>query len=98
MNLKKSFRKLKNKDKSNKGDKVEKLELLKQQGEMKIIQKRADMLRNTNLFVTDIKDDFLTESFFRRKDISKQKKEELKYLEDELKRYRDKAIVIFNDN
>ena len=75
MNLKKSFRKLKNKDKSNKGDKVEKLELLKQQGEMKIIQKRADMLRNTNLFVTDIKDDFLTESFFERKDISKYKKD-----------------------
>ena len=61
---------------------MEKVELLKQQEEMKIIQKRVDMLRNINLFVTDIKDDFLTESFFRRKDISKQKKEEL----DKLKR------------
>ena len=77
---------------------MEKVELLKQQEEMKIIQKRINILRNTNLFVTDIEDDFLTESFFRRKDISKQKKETLKYLEDELRRCRDKAIVIFNDN
>lgn len=77
---------------------MEKLELLKQQEEMKIIQKRVDMLRNTNLFVTDIKDNFLTESFFKRKDISKNKKEVLRQLEDELKRYRDKAIVIFHDN
>ena len=71
---------------------------LKQQEEMKIIQKRINMLRNINLFITDIKDDFLTESFFRRKDISKQKKEILKEFEDELRRCRDKAIVIFNDN
>ena len=61
---------------------------LKQQEEMKIIQKRVNILRNTNLFVTDIKDDFLTESFFERKDISRNKKEILKQLEDELKRYK----------
>ena len=61
---------------------------LKQQEEMKIIQKRIDALRNIKLFITDIKDDFLTESFFERKDISKYKKETLKQLEDELKRYR----------
>ena len=61
---------------------------LKQQEEMEIIQKRLNVLRNTNLFVTDIKDDFLTKSFFERKDISKNKKEILKQLEDELKRYR----------
>ena len=42
---------------------------LKQQEEMKIIQKRINMLRNINLFITDIKDDFLTKSFFERKDI-----------------------------
>ena len=46
---------------------------LKQQEEMEIIQKRVNVLRNTNLFVTDIKDDFLTKSFFERKDISKNK-------------------------
>ena len=63
---------------------------LKQQEEMKIIQKRIDMLRNTNLFVTDIKDDFLTKSFFERKDISKNKKEILKQL-DELKRYKKQS-------
>jgi hypothetical protein len=39
---------------------------LKQQEEMEIIQKRVNVLRNTNLFVTDIKDDFLTKSFFER--------------------------------
>mgnify|MGYP003526625650 CR=1 FL=1 len=44
---------------------------LKQQEEMKIIQKRIDTLRNVKLFITDIKDDFLTKSFFERKDISK---------------------------
>ena len=64
---------------------------LKQQEEMKIIQKRVNILRNTNLFVTDIKDDFLTESFFERKDISKNKKEILKQLEDELKRYKKQS-------
>lgn len=61
---------------------------LKQQEEMEIMQKRANVLRNHNLFTTDMKDDFLTESFFKRKDISKNKKEILKQLEDELKRYR----------
>ena len=64
---------------------------LKQQEEMKIIQKRIDMLRNINLFITDIKDDFLTKSFFERKDISKNKKEILKQLEDELKRYKKQS-------
>lgn len=64
---------------------------LKQQEEMKIIQKRVNILRNTNLFVTDIKDDFLTKSFFERKDISKNKKEILKQLEDELKRYKKQS-------
>jgi len=63
---------------------------LKQQEEMEIIQKRLNVLRNTNLFVTDIKDDFLTESFFERKDISKNKKEILKQL-DELKRYKKQS-------
>lgn len=61
---------------------------LKQQEEMKIIQKRINMLRNINLFITDIKDDFLTESFFERKDISKYKKETLRQLENELKKYK----------
>ena len=64
---------------------------LKQQEEMEIIQKRLNVLRNTNLFVTDIKDDFLTKSFFERKDISKNKKEILKQLEDELKRYKKQS-------
>jgi len=64
---------------------------LKQQEEMEIIQKRLNVLRNTNLFVTDIKDDFLTKSFFERKDISKNKKEILKRLEDELKRYKKQS-------
>ncbi len=64
---------------------------LKQQEEMEIIQKRVNVLRNTNLFVTDIKDDFLTKSFFERKDISKNKKEILKQLEDELKRYKKQS-------
>lgn len=64
---------------------------LKQQEEMKIIQKRIDTLRNVKLFITDIKDDFLTESFFERKDISKNKKEILKQLEDELKRYKKQS-------
>ncbi len=59
---------------------------LKQQEEMKAIQKRIDALRNAKLFITDIKDDFLTESFFERKDISKNKKETFKQLEDELKK------------
>ncbi len=63
---------------------------LKQQEEMEIIQKRLNVLRNTNLFVTDIKDDFLTKSFFERKDISKNKKEILKQL-DELKRYKKQS-------
>jgi hypothetical protein len=63
---------------------------LKQQEEMEIIQKRVNVLRNTNLFVTDIKDDFLTKSFFERKDISKNKKEILKQL-DELKRYKKQS-------
>jgi hypothetical protein len=58
---------------------------------MEIIQKRLNVLRNTNLFVTDIKDDFLTKSFFERKDISKNKKEILKQLEDELKRYKKQS-------
>lgn len=31
---------------------------LKQQEEMKTIQKRIDTLRNVKLFITDIKDDF----------------------------------------
>ena len=61
------------------------------QEEMEIIQKRVNVLRNTNLFVTDIKDDFLTKSFFERKDISKNKKEILKQLEDELKRYKKQS-------
>lgn len=64
---------------------------LKQQEEMKIIQKRINMLRNINLFITDIKDDFLTKSFFERKDISKYKKETLKQLEDELKKYKKQS-------
>ena len=64
---------------------------LKQQEEMEIIQKRLNVLRNTNLFATDIKDDFLTKSFFERKDISKNKKEILKRLEDELKRYKKQS-------
>lgn len=64
---------------------------LKQQEEMEIIQKRLNVLRNTNLFATDIKDDFLTKSFFERKDISKNKKEILKQLEDELKRYKKQS-------
>ena len=64
---------------------------LKQQEEMKKKKKRIDMLRNVNLFITDIKDDFLTESFFERKDISKNKKEILKQLEDELKRYKKQS-------
>ena len=64
---------------------------LKQQEEMKIIQKRIDTLRNVKLFITDIKDDFLTKSFFERKDISKNKKEILKQLEDELKRYKKQS-------
>ncbi len=63
---------------------------LKQQEEMEIIQKRLNVLRNTNLFATDIKDDFLTKSFFERKDISKNKKEILKQL-DELKRYKKQS-------
>ena len=63
---------------------------LKQQEEMKTIQKRIDTLRNVKLFITDIKDDFLTESFFERKDISKNKKEILKQL-DELKRYKKQS-------
>ena len=61
------------------------------QEEMEIIQKRVNVLRNTNLFVTDIKDDFLTKSFFERKDISKNKKEILKQLEDELKKYKKQS-------
>lgn len=32
---------------------------LKQQEEMKIIQKRINMLRNINLFITDIKEKIL---------------------------------------
>ena len=64
---------------------------LKQQEEIKKKKKRIDMLRNVNLFITDIKDDFLTESFFERKDISKNKKEILKQLEDELKRYKKQS-------
>lgn len=64
---------------------------LKQQEEMKIIQKRIDTLRNVKLFITDIKDDFLTKSFFERKDISKNKKEILKQIEDELKRYKKQS-------
>ncbi len=64
---------------------------LKQQEEMKTIQKRIDTLRNVKLFITDIKDDFLTKSFFERKDISKNKKEILKQLEDELKRYKKQS-------
>lgn len=64
---------------------------LKQQEEMEIIQKRLNVLRNTNLFATDIKDDFLTKSFFERKDISRNKKEILKQLEDELKRYKKQS-------
>lgn len=64
---------------------------LKQQEEMKIIQKRINMLRNINLFITDIKDDFLTKSFFERKDISKYKKETLKQLEYELKKYKKQS-------
>ena len=64
---------------------------LKQQEEMEIMQKRANVLRNHNLFTTDMKDDFLTESFFKRKDISKNKKEILKQLEDELKRYKKQS-------
>lgn len=63
---------------------------LKQQEEMKTIQKRIDTLRNVKLFITDIKDDFLTKSFFERKDISKNKKEILKQL-DELKRYKKQS-------
>ena len=63
---------------------------LKQQEEMEIMQKRANVLRNHNLFTTDMKDDFLTESFFKRKDISKNKKEILKQL-DELKRYKKQS-------
>ena len=63
---------------------------LKQQEEMEIIQKRLNVLRNTNLFATDIKDDFLTKSFFERKDISKNKKEILKQL-DEIKRYKKQS-------
>lgn len=63
---------------------------LKQQEEMEIIQKRIDTLRNVKLFITDIKDDFLTKSFFERKDISKNKKEILKQL-DELKRYKKQS-------
>ena len=59
--------------------------------EMKTIQKRIDTLRNVKLFITDIKDDFLTKSFFERKDISKNKKEILKQLEDELKRYKKQS-------
>ena len=66
---------------------------LKQQEEMKIIQKRIDALRNIKLFITDIKDDFLTESFFERKDISKYKKETLKQLEDELKKYKKQSVA-----
>lgn len=61
-----------------------------QQEEMEIIQKRIDTLRNVKLFITDIKDDFLTKSFFERKDISKNKKEILKQL-DELKRYKKQS-------
>ena len=64
---------------------------LKQQEEMKTIQKRIDTLRNVKLFITDIKDDFLTKSFFEIKDISKNKKEILKQLEDELKRYKKQS-------
>ena len=64
---------------------------LKQQEEMEIMQKRANVLRNHNLFTTDMKDDFLTESFFKRKDISKNKKEILKRLEDELKKYKKQS-------
>ena len=63
---------------------------LKQQEEMKTIQKRIDTLRNVKLFITDIKDDFLTKSFFERKDIFKNKKEILKQL-DELKRYKKQS-------
>ena len=64
---------------------------LKQQEEMEIMQKRANVLRNHNLFTTDMKDDFLTESFFKRKDISKNKEEILKRLEDELKKYKKQS-------
>lgn len=64
---------------------------LKQQEEMKTIQKRIDTLRNVKLFITDIKDDFLTKSFFERKDISKNKKEILKQIEDELKKYKKQS-------
>ena len=35
--------------------------------------------------------DFLTKSFFERKDISKYKKETLKQLEDELKKYKKQS-------
>ena len=47
---------------------------LKQQEEMEIIQKRLNVLRNTNLFATDIKDDFLTKSFLKEKISPKIKK------------------------
>ena len=44
-----------------------------------------------SLYIVTLKGDFLTKSFFERKDISKNKKEILKRLEDELKRYKKQS-------
>lgn len=46
-----------------------------------------EILRNISLNKTDMKGPLLSKSFFERKDISKKKKEELKKLNEELKKH-----------
>lgn len=50
-----------------------------------IIEKMDEILRNTVLYNEDISGSLLTEKFFNRSDISENKKEELKNLNEQLK-------------
>lgn len=50
-----------------------------------IIEKMDQILRNTVLYNKDISGSLLTEFFFNRSDISENKKEELKNLNEQLK-------------
>lgn len=51
----------------------------------KIIEKMDEILRNTVLYNEDLFGGLLTEAFFNRKDISENKKEVLKKLNEQLK-------------